>query len=60
MPCRGLKGFINSVFKRVPLSLLYPHYSCISKRVKTVNITFNMQTKGAIQHVSLDSKGAGD
>jgi hypothetical protein len=57
MPLRGLQGFINSVFKLAQLPLSCPHYSCISKRAKTVNVTFKPKTKGAIQHLAIDATG---
>ncbi|ATF08769.1 Mobile element protein [Candidatus Enterovibrio altilux] len=34
-----------------------PHYSCISKRAKTVNVTFKKKNKGSIQHLAIDSTG---
>ncbi|MGL1292399.1 transposase [Vibrio parahaemolyticus] len=40
LPLRCLQGLINSIFKLTQLPLLCPHYSCISKRAKTVNISF--------------------
>ncbi|ATF10141.1 Mobile element protein (plasmid) [Candidatus Enterovibrio altilux] len=52
---RGLKGFINSVFKLAELSLSCPHCSCISKRAKAVNVTLKMKNKGSIQHLIMDS-----
>ncbi len=57
MPLRGLQGFINSVFKLAQLPLSRPHYSCISKRAKTVNVAFKPKTKGAIQHLAIDATG---
>ncbi|TPE53425.1 transposase, partial [Shewanella sp. LC2] len=40
MPLRALQGFINSVFKLADIPLSCPHYTCISKRAKTVKIAF--------------------
>ena len=34
-----------------------PHYTCISKRAKTVNIAFKTKTRGAIEHLAIDSTG---
>ncbi|ATF10328.1 Mobile element protein [Candidatus Enterovibrio altilux] len=48
MPLRGLQGFINSVFKLAQLLASYLHYSCISKRVKMINVTFKRKNKGSI------------
>ncbi len=57
LPLRGLQGFINSIFKLAQFPLLCPYYSCISKRAKTVNISFKTKTKGAIQHLAIDATG---
>lgn len=38
-----LQGFINSVFKLGGIPLMCVHYTCISKRAKTVNIAFKNQ-----------------
>ncbi|ATF09033.1 Mobile element protein [Candidatus Enterovibrio altilux] len=35
----------------------YPHYLCISKRSKTVNVRFKMKNKGAIQHLAISATG---
>ncbi len=45
MPLRSLQGFINSIFKLAQLPLSCPHYSCISKRAKAVNVTFKTRKK---------------
>ena len=34
-----------------------PHYTCISKRAKTVNIAFKTKTRGASEHLAIDSRG---
>ncbi|ATF10274.1 hypothetical protein [Candidatus Enterovibrio altilux] len=39
------------------MSLLCPHYSRISKRTKTVNVTFKTKSKGTIHHLSLWIRG---
>ncbi|ATF08565.1 Mobile element protein [Candidatus Enterovibrio altilux] len=57
MPWRDLQGFINFVFKLVQLPLPCSHYSCISKRVKTVNVTFKTKNKESIQYLTIDSRG---
>ncbi|ATF10409.1 Mobile element protein [Candidatus Enterovibrio altilux] len=54
---RGLQGFINSVFKLTQLPLSCPHYSCISKRAKMVNVTFKTKTPGIILHLAVGSTG---
>ncbi|ATF09578.1 Mobile element protein [Candidatus Enterovibrio altilux] len=57
MPLRNLPGFINPVFKFVQLPLSYPHYSCISKRTKTINVTLKTQNKGSTHNLAIDSTG---
>lgn len=57
MPLRALQGFINSVFKLGGIPLMCPHYTCISKRAKTVNIAFKINTRGIIEHLAIDSTG---
>lgn len=57
MPLRGLQGIINSIFKLAQLPLSCPHYSCISKRAKTVYIAFKTKAKGTIQHLAIDATG---
>lgn len=57
MPLRALQGFINSVFKLESIPLMCPHYTCISKRAKTVNIAFKTKTRGIIEHLAIDSAG---
>ncbi len=56
MPLRGLQGFINSIFKLAQLPLSCPHYSCISKQAKTVNVEFKTKTKETIQHLAIDTQ----
>ncbi|ATF10232.1 Mobile element protein [Candidatus Enterovibrio altilux] len=38
--------------------MLCPHYSYISNRAKTVNVSFNTKTRGIIQHGAIDSMGS--
>ena len=57
MPFRELQGFIDSVFKRAQLPLSCPHYSCISKRAKTVNVSFKTKTRSAMQYLTIDATG---
>ncbi len=57
MPLRALQGFINSVFKLGEIPLSCQHYTCISKRAKTVNIAFKTKTRGAIEYLAIDSTG---
>lgn len=57
MPLRALQGFINSVFQLAQVPLVCPHYTCISKRAKTVNIAFKTKSRGAIAHLAIDATG---
>ncbi|ATF09496.1 Mobile element protein [Candidatus Enterovibrio altilux] len=45
MSLRGQQAFINFVCQLAQLSLSYPHYSCISKQTKMVNVTFKTKIK---------------
>ncbi|HAS3656662.1 TPA: IS5-like element ISVch8 family transposase, partial [Vibrio cholerae] len=57
MPLRASQGFMDSVFQLAQLSLRCPHYSCISRRAKDVNVSFKTKTKGPIQHLAIDATG---
>ncbi|ATF08668.1 Mobile element protein [Candidatus Enterovibrio altilux] len=39
---------INSIFKLTQLPLLFPHYSCITKRAKIVNVASKMKIQGIV------------
>ncbi|HFQ5219159.1 TPA: IS5 family transposase [Vibrio vulnificus] len=51
------KQYNQALINRCSLTLSCPHYSCISKRAKTVNVAFKTKTKGAIQHLAIDVTG---
>ncbi len=57
MPLRALQGFIDSVFSLANVPILCPHYSCISRRAKQVEVSFKPKTRGAIQHLAIDATG---
>ena len=57
MPLRALQGFIDSVFQLAQVPLICPHYSCISRRAKEVEVSFKTKTRGTIQHLAIDSTG---
>ncbi len=59
MPLRALQGFLDSVFKLANIPLVCPHYTCISRRAKEVEVSFKTKTKtrGAIQHLAIDATG---
>ena len=57
MPLRALQGFIDSVFQLAQVPLICPHYSCISRGDKEVEVSFKTKTRGTIQHLAIDSTG---
>ncbi len=57
MPLRALLGFLDSVFKLANIPLVCPHYTCISRRAKEVEVSFKTKTRGAIQHLATDATG---
>lgn len=57
MPLLAAQGFMDSVFRLVQLPLRCPHYGCISRRAKDVNVSFKTKTKGPIQHLAIDATG---
>lgn len=57
MPLRALQGFINSVFQLAKVPLVCPHYTCISKRAKSVDVSFKAKTRGIIKHLAIDATG---
>ncbi len=57
LPLRTLQGFIDSVFKLANVPLVCPHYTCISRRAKDVEVNFKASTRGAIQHLAIDATG---
>ncbi|ATF09813.1 Mobile element protein [Candidatus Enterovibrio altilux] len=57
IPWRGVQGLINSISKFAQLSLSCLTISCISKRVKIVNVTFKTKNKGRTQHLAIDAMG---
>ena len=56
MPLRALQGFLDSVFKLAHIPLVCPHYTCISRRAKEVEVSFKTKTRGAIQHLAIDAE----
>jgi hypothetical protein len=57
MPLRALQGFLDSVFKLANIPLVCPHYTCISRRSKDVEVSFKTKTRVAIQHLAIDATG---
>ena len=52
-----LQGFIDSIFSLMNVPLRCPDYSCVSKRAKSVNVSFKTFTRGEIAHLVIDSTG---
>jgi hypothetical protein len=57
LPLRALEGFINSIFERMNIDLRSPDYSCISKRSKTVEVSYRQPSQGPVRHLVLDATG---
>ncbi|EHH2448789.1 IS5 family transposase, partial [Vibrio vulnificus] len=57
MPLRALQGFIDSVFSLANVPIACPHYSCISRRAKQVEVSFKPKSRRAIQHLAIDATG---
>ncbi|EGQ9836448.1 IS5 family transposase [Vibrio cholerae] len=57
MPLRTLQGFIDSVFLLAHVPLQCPHYTCISRRAKQVEVSFKPQTSGVVRHLAIDATG---
>lgn len=57
LPLRALQGFIDSVFKLANVPLVCPHYTCISRRAKEVEVSFHTSSRGVIQHLAIDATG---
>ncbi|ELV8657528.1 IS5 family transposase [Vibrio vulnificus] len=57
MPLRTQQGFIDSVFLLARVPLQCPHYICISRRAKQVEVSFKPQTSGVIRHLAIDATG---
>lgn len=57
MPLRALQGVIESVFSLANFRIVCPHYSCISRRAKQVEVSFKPKSRGAKQHLAIDATG---
>ncbi|MCP6770567.1 transposase, partial [Klebsiella pneumoniae] len=45
------QGFIDSIFSLMNVPLRCPDYSCVSRRAKSVNVSFKTPTRGEIAHL---------
>jgi hypothetical protein len=57
LPLRALQGFIDSILRLANVPLVCPHYTCISRRAKDVEVDFKASTRGTIQHLAIDATG---
>lgn len=54
---RAVQGFIDSIFTLMGVPLRCPDYTCVSRRAKSVNVSFKTVTRGEIAHLVIDSTG---
>lgn len=54
---RAAQGFIDSIFARMGVPLRRPDYTTVSKRAKSINVSFKTPTRGEIAHLVIDSTG---
>ncbi len=47
---RAAQGFIDSIFALMNVPLRCPDYTSVSKRAKSVNVSFKTSTRGEIAH----------
>lgn len=57
LPLRSTEGFLNSVFALMDVPCRSPSYSCLSKRAKTVEVTYKRRSSGPVAHVVVDATG---
>ncbi len=57
LPLRAVQGFIDSIFALMGVPLRCPDYSCVSRRAKSVNVSFKTPTRGESAHLVIDSTG---
>lgn len=57
MPLRAQQGFTDPVFKLADISLVYPHYTSISRRAKEVEKTVWLSQAFTLRnsHVSIEA-----
>ncbi|HBE4551207.1 TPA: transposase, partial [Escherichia coli] len=48
---RAAQGFIDSIFSLMNVPLRCPDYSCVSRRAKSVNVSFKTPPRGEIAHL---------
>jgi len=57
LPLRAAQGFIDSIFALMDIPLRCPDYTSVSRRAKSVNVSFKTPTRGEIAHLVIDSSG---
>ncbi|ENS3351536.1 IS5 family transposase [Salmonella enterica] len=57
LPLRAAQGFIDSIFTLMGVPLRCLNYTCVSRRAKSVNVSFKTVTRGEITHLVIDSTG---
>lgn len=53
----AVQGFIDSIFTLMDVPLRCPNYRCISRRTKSVSVSFKTATRSEIAHIVIDSTG---
>ncbi|OAT55565.1 putative transposase [Kluyvera georgiana ATCC 51603] len=54
---RAAQGFIDSIFSLMGIPLRCPDYTSVSKRAKSVDVSFKTPRRGEIAHLVIDSTG---
>ncbi len=54
---RAAQGFIDSIFALMGVPLRCPDYTRVSKRARSVNVSFKTSTRREIAHLAIDSTG---
>lgn len=60
LPLRQCQRFINSLFRLMKIDLCCPHYSCLSKRLQSLNIKSPMhknKNENEVAAIAIDSTG---
>jgi len=57
LPLRSLQGFVESLFRRVGLTLPVPSYSQVSRRAKTLHKKVSRLLKRGVRRIIFDSTG---
>ncbi len=54
---RAAQGFIDSIFALMDVPVRCPDYTSVSRRAKSVTVSFKAPTRGEIAHLVIDSTG---